>query len=275
MKFVISIIRPKGYIHSDCFYDTAEPLAHALRALGHTVELGENIFNHNAETIMFGAHLLPHVPPRAIVYNLEQCGSEAFVRMLRTCQGCRIWDYSESNLSKWNDVNVWPVHVPLGYVPEMTCIEPAENQDIDVLFYGSGNARRAKVLTDLSRSGLKTIYAFPIYRTERDKLIARAKVVLNLQFYDAMIFNITRVAPLLANKKCVVSEIEANSPAEFGLAMCQIPYADMVYGCTLMVKDKDQRKDYEQRGFEMFSKISLKQIMEKVIERTFGTAAAN
>ena len=63
-------------------------------------------------------------------------------------------------------------HVPIGYVPELTCINPVSPQDIDVLFYGSMNARREKIVEELKQSGLTVITLFSIYEKERDTVIA-------------------------------------------------------------------------------------------------------
>jgi hypothetical protein len=51
-------------------------------------------------------------------------------------------------------------HVPLGYATELPRISRATEQDIDVLFYGSLNPRRAAVLDQLRQAGLAVEFAF-------------------------------------------------------------------------------------------------------------------
>jgi hypothetical protein len=53
-----------------------------------------------------------------------------------------------------------------------------------------------------------------VYREERDRLIARAKVVLNMHYYDARVFEIVRVSYLLSNEKAVVAECGATTTIE-------------------------------------------------------------
>src|SRR5580658_4511667 len=70
-----------------------------------------------------------------------------------------------------------PIHVPLGYVPELRRIQASKVQNIDVLFYGSLNERRSRILQALKDSGVKVHSAFGVYGKERDALIARSKIV--------------------------------------------------------------------------------------------------
>ena len=51
------------------------------------------------------------------------------------------------------------------------------------------------------------MHPFNAYGGKRDALIARAKVVLNIHYYAAQVFEIVRVSYLLANSKAVVTEI--------------------------------------------------------------------
>jgi hypothetical protein len=66
--------------------------------------------------------------------------------------------------------------------------------------------------------GLRVESAFGCYGEERDALIARARIVLNVHYYESKVFEVVRVSYLLANRKCVLSEsgsdidLEAPSP---------------------------------------------------------------
>jgi hypothetical protein len=146
-----------------------------------------------------------------IVYNLEQIDessswcSPTYLRMLQSCQ---VWDYSAPNIASLTrlGVTVKVRHVPVGYVPELTRIAAGPAEDIDVLFYGSMNERRNNVISQLRQAGLNAHTVFGMYGPARDALIARSKVVLNMHYYEANIFELVRVSYLLANRKAVVAE---------------------------------------------------------------------
>jgi hypothetical protein len=76
---------------------------------------------------------------------------------------------------------------------ELSRIKIKVVKDIDVLFYGLINDRIAKILGDYKCSGLNIHTSFGIYEKDRDDLIARSKLVLNLHYYDSEIFEVVRV----------------------------------------------------------------------------------
>ena len=126
-----------------------------------------------------------------------------------------MWD-SLRNIEKWKAMNRLhaPSHVPLGYVPELSQIKASQAQDIDVLFYGSLNERRTAILIALKNAGLKVHTVFGVYGKQRDEVIARCKVVLNIHFYETRVFEFVRIAYLLANSKAGVSECSSENEME-------------------------------------------------------------
>ena len=284
-KFLISLIRPDGYKHTDAFREIAETLQFGLRSIGHQAEILENTFDCAATNVILGAHLLSPeemrmVPEGSIIYNLEQIGGaqlrETYYQLARQH---RIWDYDVSNLDKWKALNCCcePIHVPIGYVPELTRISRVEPQDIDVLFYGSLNERRNKVLNQLKELGVAVHTAFGVYGQERDALIARSKVVLNVHFYETKIFEIARISYLLANSKAVVTECDGNTAAEHGLAegMLALPYQSLVEGCVFLLQHGDERRDLESRGFHAFSKRKESEILSTALQQTTTPATSS
>ena len=184
--------------------------------------------------MLLGAHLLTAndaalVPSSAVIYNLEQVQlssgwcSPDYLGLLKRCQ---VWDYAKRNIASLGKLALArpAVHVPIGYVPQLTRIPRNPVQDIDVLFYGSVNERRARVLDQLRSRGINTQAVFGVYGAARDSLIARAKVVLNLHFYEASIFEIVRVSYLLANRKAVVAECHDGTEIDRH-ARCRTPGA--------------------------------------------------
>ena len=206
---------------------------HALLALGHDSVLTNRLDLDDRRTIVLGGNLLVQYalepPKNPIFYSLEQLGDDlpwmtmpAFVDLFRRYP---TWDYSQANIEYLAAMGLpRPTYVPIGYVPELTRITPAP-EDIDVLFYGALNGRRYAVLRDLHDRGLRVKWRSGVYGASRDAWIARLKIVLNIHYWEAKIFEITRVSYLLANRRAVVSERGGDPTVERDLAS-GIAFAD-------------------------------------------------
>lgn len=215
-NIVVSTIAPSGYSHVRAFDEVTDTLCIGLSRLGFSVQRAVNSLSGETPNILLGAHLLDadslrRLPEQTILYNLEQVDPGApwvtspYVEAMAAHE---VWDFNEINVRRLQALNfaqklIW---APIGYVPELTRI-PKTVEDIDVLFYGSINDRRAAVIQRLQSSGLKVVHVFGVYGAERDTLIARSKVVLNVHFYESGIFEWVRIFYLLANFKTVVSEV--------------------------------------------------------------------
>ena len=271
-KYHIGTIRPQGYQHSDCFREVAEGLQSALRTLGHTVTCGENTVDAQAASIVLGAHLLTEdemrsLPASTIVYNLEQLGAPNLPQWyMEMASRVQIWDYSPLHIEMWRkvDCNQPPLLVEVGFAPELRRIRSNEVQDIDVLFYGSVNNRRLKILGALKAAGLNVQAAFGVYGSARDALIARSKVVLNLHAYENKVFEVVRVSYLLANAKAVVSE-DAPDMGCLREALAVFPYEGLVEGCMRLVRDAEERALLGARGYRMFSARQQARILWAVV----------
>ncbi len=277
-SFRISIVRPPGYAHSDAFREVAETVLFGLRNLGYAVELSENQITHTPRTIVLGAHMLDrgavdNLPPSTIIYNLEQIDPKSewlHGSLLDLIQRYTTWDYSSQNIARLTSAG-WGrqlVHVPIGYVPQMTRIVSAPVQDLDVLFYGSVNARRQTVLDELIAAGLRVVTGFGIYGRERDQLIARAKVVLNIHYYDAAVPETVRLSYLFANRKAVVSE---TGPLEeigaLAHAAVYVPYEQLTRACIALLTHDTLRKQLEQQAIGVMSQVKEEAILTSALAR--------
>lgn len=271
-KYSVAVIKPEGYIHSECFREIAETLQFGLRSLGHEARILDNLVDPSATNIILGAHLLePHeekmLPQGSIIYNLEQLGAASLsANYYGLAQRFQIWDYSPLNIAKWNESGCLfpPLLVEVGYVPELRRIVSLPKQDIDVLFYGSMNEHRLNVLRRLREADVKVHAVFGVYGRERDELIARSKIVLNVHCLETQLFEIARVSYLLANSKAVVSE---PSPDMGGYcdAVALFPYKEIVDGCLDLLRNDEKRRQLELRGFEYFSGRGAAQILAQAL----------
>lgn len=274
--FLICLVRPHGYQHSDAFAEIAETLAFGLQALGHHAEIQENRFATAGTNIVLGANLITEaqmgmIPANTILYNFEQIDPSSgwlrppFFDLMRRFP---VWDYSLRNIERLKEAGLSALrHVPLGYVPQLSRVAPAPVQDIDVLFYGSINPRRAATLDALRAAGLQVHSVFGVYGQARDALIARAKVVLNVHFYDSSIFEIVRVSYLLANRKAVVTEVHAGTEIDADMrdAVAAAPYDRLVETCVALVRDTPRRQALEQMGLTRMAARDESAILRPVI----------
>lgn len=254
-------IAPDGYPHHRAFDEVVETCAWAIRALGHAVDVVWNALPGGGLNIVFGAHLLPGaqasaLSPDTVVCNFEPVDLQttfADWSRLDALRQATVWDYSARNVEYVRALtgNSRVTHVPIGYAPLLTRVPAAPVPDIDVLFYGSMNPRRVSLLDRLEARGLAVTRVFGVYGTERDAFIARAKVVLNVHFYEARVFELVRVSYLLANSKAVVAECDARTELADDLrpGLCLAPYDGLEEAVIRLVQDTDTRQRLEQRGY--------------------------
>jgi hypothetical protein len=267
MKFSVIIVTPRNYVHCEAFVEVAETVHHALKALGHESVISRTLkTDPKRRAIIFGANLLAALevepPPRAILYNLEQvqAGSDWVTpELLGLFRRFEVWDYSQRNIDQLLALGVpEPRLVPIGYAPTLTRI-PQTTEDIDVLFYGSLNPRRQEVLDELRARGVKVEALYGVFGPARDAVIARSKLVLNVHFYEAKVFEAVRVSYLLANRRAVVSESGLDSLEEraFAPGVAFAPKAELVSTCLALLADDEKRRRLAQAGFEVMQQRSV------------------
>jgi len=270
MKYNICLVRPSGYIHSDAFLELAQLLAYTLEDLGHETTIKYHSVDSTGRNIILGCHLLnlgsrKSIPKSSIIINTEQMfsgDSEYSSRwsntVLEWAKNYETWDYSEKNIETFARLGVAGVkHLKIGFHPKLTRIPKQENQDIDVLFYGFVNARRLKILEDLKNSGCKVEVVTGVYGHKRDELISRAKIVLNMHYYQTQIFEIIRVFYLMSNSKAVVSEVnpETSVSSNFLKGILPAPYNAIVDRCHDLLNDENSRNWVEANALKVISEL--------------------
>lgn len=288
-NFAVVVVKPEGYIHAEAFRPVQQMLVQALGELGHDAIAADSYHEPPRRNIVLGVNLIERygiLPPAgSILYNLEQCDKSStwmnagtvslFKADSLVIRGERItadsmyelWDYSAQNVEWWKrSVAIHDVKlVEIGYVKptQPTKYLAEEERDIDVLFYGSVNERRARVLDDLHARGLKVEALFGVYGDELERYIERAKVVLNMHFYDAQIFEIVRVSHLLRHGRFVVSEWGGLCRAFEGIELA--PYENLADVCAEMVKRPEHRARAAQIGKHIFQEMPFSENLRSVV----------
>lgn len=280
-------IRPAEDIHGGALTEVAESIFFGLRRLGLRAYYRDAPAEPACQIIV-GAHLLAEdllaaLPTGSILYNsidfvaTSTAATDRFMNALRSHQ---VWDHTAENVRRLRDAGISSAqYVPLGYVPELSRIGPVV-EDIDVLFYGSASPRRQAILDQLKSRGFNVVQLDGTYGEERDRMIARAKIVLSIHRYESKAFEIARAAYLLTNFKAVVAECGPESELEPDIreAVRGVPYGDLVAACAELITDEAARRTLATRGHEVFSTRPAENILAAALGREpplrFGTASA-
>lgn len=272
-KFTVVIIQPPNYVQSLAFYDIGQLLVHTLETLGHEAELHFNNVVAGQFNIILGYHLLDVEYIEQLrsyeyaVFQLEQLSNsegwagERVLAVLKRAK--RVWDYSEINLAFLENESIASGRLlPIGYHPALRQITLAPNPDIDILFYGLVNERRQAVLDDLRTDHIVETL-FEIYGDERNRYIARSKIVLNVHFYEAKITEQVRLAHLLNNRCMVVSESSTDRP--FGDALLDIEYDQLASTCRSLIADAAKRDEWAKKGHSFFKNRPMADYVQQVL----------
>ena len=282
-KFHIVHVVPDPRLHGLYGYrEVIETLRWGLASLGHEATTSENEFASGSTNIVLGFQMLPEAqleaaPPDTVVYNFEQLAgleAQALKPAYRVAaRRLRVWDYSEHNLATWAQLQ--PVHrvahVPVGWAPILARIPRDAGQDIDVLFYGVPGQRRLALFNQLCQTGARCVFACGLYGGSRDSLIARAKLVLNIDLNDSRrIFEVVRVSYLLANAKAVVAVRQPHTLIEPDLrdAVAFVPADQVAARCLALLADEPARRQLEQRGEQAIRAREIGAILSRALDAT-------
>lgn len=230
MKFHLVSIEPDGFDHAGSWYELAELILHGILRAGFDCTTSINRFAAGRLNIVFGVmHVTPEmgplIPKDTIFFNTEQLTtlSELFdhrkymqIRLLAQ-KGFRFIDYSPHNIPV---LESWGAHevtlMPLGYVPELDRLHKSKSE-YDLLFYGGRNHRRIELLKEIRDIGVNLRVLNGVYGQDRDRLIEKSKVVLNIHLYESEIFELVRVNYLMHNRVCVLAEVNTSTKIEESL----------------------------------------------------------
>jgi hypothetical protein len=186
------------------------------------------------------------------------------------------WDYSTANIAAMKKAypEAQATHVPFAYAPVLDYsyvrrdVFRVKRKDIDVLFFGSMNDRRAKIIGELTSMGLNVQAVFGVYGPELSVLIHRSKLVLNMHYYDSSVFEAVRVIPLLASRVAVVSEKSVDDDDYRYLnqtsGILVTDYDKLAFVCKQLVENADDRECLSDTGYANVKLKTMVQSLENV-----------
>ena len=268
MNFAVVTPPVELFPHALAFREIAMTVHCGLQQLGHqSVQTNVPLYDHR--NIIIGLHCFEKydagIPKGSIVYQMEQY--DWTFPNLESLKSYEVWDFSETNVRRLENIGIKAKHVPIGYVPELTYIQLAETRDIDVLFYGCRSVRRTAVLDAISNAGINVVTLEAAY-DQRDEHIARSKIVLNMHYADIPgIFEVVRVSHLLANRACVISETGFDQESfEGGLFFAS--YSKLAETCIEAIKhywSLEWAKVVGDTGFEAMKRFDEVEILKEAL----------
>mmetsp|Transcript_23717 Transcript_23717/g.72991 ORF Transcript_23717/g.72991 Transcript_23717/m.72991 type:complete len:292 (+) Transcript_23717:30-905(+) len=204
------------------------------------------------------------LPPRYVVYQMEQLTSPWLTeRYLEVVAGAlAVWEFAPRHVTFWRLRGLRCDLVPLSASPVRTRRRRDCEEDVDVLFYGSGNARRLELrrALDAALRGYRVVFFlnFDLFGEKRDRAVDGAKVVLNLHFYEDAALEVHRINYLLSRGKCVLSErsADAHLDAFYGHA---VAFADTTASLAALalalLRDDKTRRELERRALNLSARL--------------------
>ena len=160
--------------------------------------------------------MFSELPGFYVAFQMEQSVSSRwfnadYLRMLES--SFAVFDYSTTNIAFLKDsgLNLKQIYyVPVGplpgILPEGRPADHTDEAEYDVVFYGdANNERRQKYLQELGRRYRVKVVS-EVFGEELYRILARAKLVVNIHYYAGALLETTRIWECLSLGKLVVSE---------------------------------------------------------------------
>ncbi|MGJ7527933.1 glycosyltransferase [Variovorax sp. GB1P17] len=272
--------------HETCG-DIVEAFRLAAESLGYPTRFTQSYIEPGEINILFFFWDVPwehieHHHPDCIVVNFEPMvlGTHAWnERYLGVLKQCYLWEYSKSNFQRHRQLEYRNAdYVALGWEPgaaeilPLSDILPDEQQDIDVVFFGSLTRRRIDILEGLMARGLRVEVNRGRAWTleERNGFMRRAKIVLNLHNWEeSRIVEVPRLSILLRHRKAVVCELYPDSEVEASVrdSVVGAPYEKLIETIEQLLADAPRRAALERKGLEVFSHAFVPPLVGPAIQR--------
>ena len=181
-------------------------------------QLFKNVINKSAYLLVIGVtniknyNLLKHVSNNIAIIQTEQLnildktfgsGKNQYIEFFNSFP--YLYDYNVDN-KEFLKNNTRIINPPINYY-----VYISEKKEIDVLFIGSLNHRRDKILKELSKKNIKLEVISNKFGNELHSYIKKSKVIINIHIDKDSIFEIFRIHEILPYNTHIISESINNS----------------------------------------------------------------
>lgn len=283
----------KRTVDTFAFVELRDSIYYGLKELGLEVRHSINEINSSALNIIINGHSIPFdenflksIPKDSIFINTEQLDSfigknkeiyceefqELYTRWHKMIvylgQHFTIWDYSQRNIEHLKNIGVHNVkYLRLGFQKELKRIINKTQKDYDVLFYGTLNERRQKILDELRKRKVNAINIIA-FGQSRDDFISRSKIVLNIHYFNAEIFENIRLNYLMNNAVAILSELNPTTSIDpiYKNAICGVEYDKLVETCIELLGNDDKLDLLRHNSLKTVLDIPQSQILKELLE---------
>ena len=267
--------------HHRMYDELCMVVRNSLIDLGHSCTIASNVYEAGATNILLGSTIFAsrhlQLTERLwgkpyIVYQLEQLDDAhgllnewpEYRELL--ANATEIWDYGPSSAQYLRDRGFHRVaYLPPGFHPCLESFRPSPTSDFDVAFCGAPHPRRKAVLDALAAKGAKVAFIYGIYGGERNAIVARSKIVLNVHAWDDLkALETVRLSLMLANGCFVISEVGDHNP--YGDGLVYAGYDALVEACLDYAKrSREVRDAVAVRGHAALRSIAMVELMRKLL----------
>ena len=108
---------------------------------------------------------------------------------------------------------------------------------------------------------------FGVYGKERDDLIAKSKLILNMHMYNSKIFEIVRVFYLLSNSIPVITEVGSDTKFnnDFLDLICKSTYENIEKNIIYLLESDKKRFELGENGLNAIKKFPQIKFTEQIL----------
>jgi len=252
------------YIHSRVFDNVAGAFDGALRDMGWHDDLGVPLI-FGANIVGMYPKLVKDIRPEAIIVQLEARGSPWLEHLdyLRLLDRHPVLEYDAAMVSRWRNAK----HCPIRYHRSLTRLRQDVEKTNDVLFYGGINSRREEILKAVLGTGLRCCFLDHRHWDQRDNMIERSKVALNIHYYREAPLEMVRLSYLLANGAFVLSEGSGGDyQMESMMAFVASQPDEIVRACQHWARQDNERALVARNGFQRFQQMRQEDVLRACLD---------
>lgn len=163
--------------------------------------------------------MFERLPNHYVAFQMEQTVSSRWLTpeyRKRLDDAIAYFDYSLVNMEYWEQHGV-PLlkryYLPIDYLPGMNT--PPGGYEYDVIFYGDPNVERRKAILSSLQQDFKVKILSEVYGDELYRELAKARIVVNIHYYENAMLETTRVYEVLSlGRSIVISETGCDKAEE-------------------------------------------------------------
>jgi hypothetical protein len=165
------------------------------------------------------SNLMQLKPYTYILYQLEQVNtSEKYHNIIKPYienfmkKSLLILEYNNDNYNMYKNIkNIHEVKIPIN-----SKLLIHNDKDIDLLFYGTMNDRRKKIL-DSYKKHFKIVILTDVFGNELQEYLKKSKIVLNIHYYENALLETCRINEVLRYGCKIISEnVNSNNDNMYG-----------------------------------------------------------